>query len=122
MNIYNIITIESFYPKLIKLREVQKAIEEKLGEEYCKRIIKQFKAKTPYQEIEGDFENVIQDVVVNEGEVVDILTASGGNGEYPIEILNFGPLYWVHAQEYDAIKYFKSYKEAVACAESTYEI
>ena len=61
MSDYNTISIESFYPELIEILEVQEAIEEQLGEEVCKRIVKQFKENTPYLEIEGDFENIIQE-------------------------------------------------------------
>ena len=120
MSDYNTISIESFYPELIEILEVQEAIEEQLGEEVCKRIVKQFKENTPYLEIEGDFENIIQEVIENEGTVYEQLTGLGGNGEYPIDIFNFGPLYWVHAQEYDPIIYFKSYEDAEECAISTY--
>jgi hypothetical protein len=120
MSDYNTISIESFYPELIEILEVQEAIEEQLGEEVCKRIVKQFKENTPYLEIEGDFEDIIQEVIENEGTVYEQLTGLGGNGEYPIDIFNFGPLYWVHAQEYDPIIYFKSYEDAEECAISTY--
>ena len=122
MRDYNTVSIESFYAELIEMQEVQEAIEEQLGEEVCKRIVRQFKEKRPYIEIEGDFEDIIQEVIENEGTVYDQLTGVGGNGEFPIDIFNFGPLYWVHAQEFDPIEYFKSYEDAEECARSTYEL
>ena len=122
MSDYNTISIESFYPELLEILEVQEAIEEHLGEEVCKRIVKQFKEKRPYIEIEGDFEDIIQEVIENEGSVYEQLTGVGGNGEYLIEIFNFGPLYWVHAQEFDPIAYFKSFEDAEECARSIYEL
>jgi hypothetical protein len=70
----------------------------------------------------GDFEDIIQEVVENEGTVYEELTGVSEEGEYPIAILNFGPLYWVHAQEFDPITYFKSFEDAEEYARSTYEL
>lgn len=122
MSDYITISIESFYPELIEMEEVQDAIEAQLGEEVCKRIVKHFKEKTPYLQIEGDFEDIIQEVVENEATVYEELTGVSEDGEYPIDILNFGPLYWVHAQEFDPITYFKSFEDAEECARSKYEL
>jgi hypothetical protein len=113
--------IECFYPQLIKINAVQHAIEEKLGKEICQKIIKAFNDNTPYDAIEVDFEDIIANLVDNESKVVDTLTGMGGYGEFPIDILNYGPLYWIQAQEFDTIKYFSSYEDALSCAEDEYE-
>ena len=80
MSYYNTISIESFYPELIEILEVQEAIEEQLGEEVCKRIVKQFKEKTPYTEIEGDFEKIFDGKIT-----IKIIEVKNQNGSGSVD-------------------------------------
>ena len=64
---------------------------------------------------------VTYDFVNNNAEVKVTLTGLGSYGEFPIDILNFGHLYWVSAQEYDPIQYFKTIEDAIECAEFEYD-
>jgi hypothetical protein len=40
------------------------------------------------------------------------MLAGGSDGNFPIRIMSFGPLYWIDAQEFDPIKYFTSIEDA----------
>ena len=120
MNFYETIEIESFYQELIKDEDIQDALINELGLEISNNIIRQFNNGVTYEDIHDDFEDVIIDCVENNAIVENTLTGVGGYGEFPINILNFGPLYWVSAQEFDPIKYFKTIEDAMSCAESEY--
>jgi hypothetical protein len=110
-----------FYSEIIKMVEVQDAITEMYGKENRQKIVKGFSEGIYYHVTPGDIEDLIFDLVDNNYEVDDTIYGVGGYGEYPIEIRSFGPLFWVAAQEFDPIEYFKSFDEALSCAESTYE-
>lgn len=121
MGFYETIEIESFYQELIKDETVQEALKNELGIKTSNNIIKQFNNGVTYNDIHEDFEDVIINCIEENAVVEDTLTGIGGYGEFPIEILNFGPLYWISAQDFDQIKYFKTFEDAYACAEFEYE-
>ena len=55
----------------------------------------------------------LEDFVKNESDSEDAIGGSGGPEHgFDIEIRSFGPLYWIHANEFDDIGYFASEKEA----------
>ena len=45
----------------------------------------------------------------------------GDAGSFPINILRFGPVYWIDAMEFDSIGYFETLENAINCASSEYE-
>ena len=118
---FNTEPLESFYEELMKVESVKEELRNELGKDNANKIIQQFKDGIPYNHIKGDFEEVISDFVENNGDIQTTLTGVGSYGEFPIHILNFGPLYWVDAQEFDSIVYFKSVDDAISCAEWEYE-
>lgn len=120
MKFNNIHPIEFFYPDLIKMQLVQEGIKDYLGEAVCTKIVMQFSENIPYAEIEGDFEDIISELVFNESEVIKSLIGDGGNGAFSIDIMGLGPLYWIDAQEFDPIQFFKTFEDAFNCAKSTY--
>ncbi len=112
--------IELFYSELIEMESVQQQLEEFLDKEIYDRILKQFDEGIAYNKIEGDFEDIINEYVVENAEVINDLTGVAWDGEFSINIMNFGPLYWVEAPEFDLIGYFKSEEDALAYAEVEY--
>lgn len=112
--------MKDFYPDVIKMEIVQQVIREELGEDACTRIINQFSKNMPYFQIEGDYENIISDLAEEDAVNVRTLTGEGGNGPFPIYIKNFGPLFWVHANEFDPIQFFKTFKDALDVAQMVY--
>ncbi len=57
----------------------------------------------------------------NESEVVKSLIGVGSYGEFPIYIMQFGPVFWIRALEFDTIGYFADAESAIAYAEFNYE-
>ena len=103
------------------MKSIQVEIKNQLGEDIGNKVLKQFKNGISDYDINEDFEDIILDFVNNNAEVKVTLTGLGSYGEFPIDILNFGHLYWVSAQEYDPIQYFKTIEDAIECAEFEYD-
>jgi hypothetical protein len=57
----------------------------------------------------------------NEAEVTKSFTGLGGYDEFGINIMKFGGVYWIEAQEFDDIGYFSSEDDASSIAEGEYE-
>ena len=114
--------IWDFYPELLKMNEVQDAIEEKYGKGNYKKIAKEFSEEKYLNISPGDIEDLISDLIDNDYKVDDTIYGSGDFGEYSIEIQSFGPLFWVQGQEFDPIQFFKSFDEALSCAVLNYLI
>jgi hypothetical protein len=121
MGYYSTIEIDSYFSELVKYDIVQKELVDAFGEEDAQGIIQKMTIGVSGLDIQMDFEDVIIDCVENNSIIYKTLTGNGDFGEFPIHILQFGPLFWVSAQEFDSIKYFKSANDAIACAEFEYE-
>jgi hypothetical protein len=117
---YKSIPIDFFLKDLIQIESIQVELKSKLVAENAERIIMKFKNGIPYSEIEGNYEDIIIDFVNNNGVEVKCLTGKGDYDEFPISILNFGPLFWVEAQEFDSIQFFSTKEDAILCAELEY--
>lgn len=120
MKFYKTIEIDSVYFELIKIETIQKELTYKFGSEIAKGIIQKLTNGITNLVIDVDFEDTITNYVENNATIITTLTGIGGYGEFPIEIFHFGPLFWVSAQEFDPIKYFKTADEAISCAEFEY--
>ena len=63
----------------------------------------------------------LEDFVKNESDSGDVIGGSGGPEHgFDIEIRSFGPLYWIHANEFDDIGYFASEEDAHQFASEEY--
>jgi hypothetical protein len=118
---YETIDITHFYCELVRMDSIQKELKSFLGDSESVRIINDFMMGIPYDQIEGNYEDIIGDYIENNAVEIETLYGMGSYGEFPISILNYGPLFWVQAQEFDSIKFFKSKEDAVSCAEWEYE-
>ncbi len=118
--LYETIPIDFFYKDLVQLESVQVELKSKLGTKDAEGMITKFNNGIPYAEIEGNYEDIIIDFVNNNSEEVECLTGKGDYDEFPISILNFGPLFWVEAQEFDSIQFFSTKEDAILCAELEY--
>jgi hypothetical protein len=121
MGFYQIIEIDSFYNELIKIEIVQKELIDSLGHELAQMVIQKLNGGLTSLDIQVDFEDIISDCVENNASVFISLTGIGSYGEFPIDIYQFGPLYWVSAQEFDPIKYFETSEDAIDCAAFEYD-
>ena len=63
----------------------------------------------------------ITDLIINEAVEVDRQLGLGAYDEqFPISVMRFGPIYWVEANEFDPIGYFKSQEHAEEVAGMEY--
>lgn len=61
--------------------------------------------------------DLIRDLVQNSSDCVHTLYGYGSEDQFPILILQFGPVFWVDAQEFDPVGYFLDFDEALTYAE-----
>ncbi len=65
-----------------------------------------------WSSIEDDVVCIVFDLMANDSTVVKEHTGIGGYGEFPIDIYQFGPLFYIRALEFDDIGFFDSLDEA----------
>jgi hypothetical protein len=121
MGFFQTIEIDAFYNELIKIEIVQKELIDSLGHERAQMVIQKLNCGLTSLDIQVDFEDIISDCVENNASVFISLTGIGSYGEFPINIYQFGPLFWVSAQEFDPIKYFVTAEDAIDCASFEYD-
>jgi len=111
-------TIE-FYTDVIKIEEVKDTLIEIYGEETYQAIVEEILINTSPTEI-WELEHVIYSLFDWRSECVNYIPAWGGYGDFGIEIMKFGPMYWIQAAEFDPICFFKTSNDAYIVAESNY--
>ena len=110
-----------FIKDLLKVASVLTELENRLGVEQKKQIIHYFNNAENQNKLNIDFEDIVEECIDNESIIQTTLFGNGDFGEFPINIMHFGPLYWISAQEFDAIKYFETAEDAISFAEWEYE-
>ena len=110
-----------FVRDLLKFPLILAELENRLGVEQKNQIINHFNNVSNQHKLNIDFEDIIEECVENESIIHSTLIGIGDYGEFPINIMHFGPLYWVSAQEFDAVKYFETAEEAISYAEWEYQ-
>jgi hypothetical protein len=85
------------------------------------RILSKLTSQEPLVEEELSAHDIVVDLIHNHSEVEHSLTGLGSAGEFPINIMRFGTVYWIEAPEFDDIGYFDSVESARQCAEGNYE-
>ncbi|MCS5488909.1 hypothetical protein [Algoriphagus limi] len=121
MNLFNqTVPLDSFFSDLIKDLAIQNELKAGLGDQIGNSIINQLLEGIPFEGIEGNWYDLISDFIHNEAKEVETILGEGSYGEFPISVLNYGPVFWIEAQEFDSIGYFRSKDDAVSCAEWEY--
>ena len=108
-----------FFPSLVKEERVIVALREQLGTAY-EQALKELLAGH-YDGAGGDAHDIILDLVLNDSEELESLEGLGYAGAFPIEILRFGPLFWIRAPEFGHTGYFETQEDAVSYAEANWE-
>lgn len=108
--------IEKFYPDLVELELVNELLNDSFGPANTAVIIDKLK-KGLFQEVNFDFEDIVTEVIENNYEMVAELTGVGSYGEFSIVVNGYGPLFWIHANDFDPIAYFETCEDAVMYAE-----
>jgi len=122
INIFGANPLESFFPSLAALPSVQTALREESGKDGS-AIIAKMEADESLSDEELGVHDIIHDIVHNNSVVTDSLAgwSSADNDTFPINVMQFGSVFWIEAPEFDDIGYFDTLEEAKDAAEFNYE-
>src|SRR5262249_44142524 len=122
INVFGAKPLESFFPSLAELPSVQTALREEFGKDGSV-IIAKMKAGESLSDEELGAHDIIHDIVHNNSVVTDSLAgwSSADNDIFPINVMQFGSVFWIEAPEFDDIGYFDTAKDAKEVAEANYE-
>lgn len=110
-----------FLPRLLRVP----AIRDRINRSFRGQLafaIKEIRAGRKEPLIEICLSDEIEDLIGNNSEPVRDIAARGGMDEFSIQIIRYGPVYWISAPEFDDIGYFGSLRKAVACAQVEYDV
>jgi hypothetical protein len=107
--------MEEYVPLLLQDIRVQNELKSAFPEKYEAAISELLKKK--YEGIGGEAHDTISELILNESTDVEDLEGQGYAGEFPIIIYQFGPLFWIYAQEFDNVGYFDTAEDALSHAE-----
>lgn len=65
--------------------------------------------------------DLLVDLLSTEGSPAQSFVGRGDFDDFPITVMQFGPVFWIEAQEFDDIGYFSDCETAASIAESNYE-
>jgi hypothetical protein len=122
INIFGAKPLESFFLSLAALPSVQTALREEFGKDGS-AIIAKMKAGESLSDEELGAHDIIHDLVHNNSVVADSLAGRSRacNDTFPINVMQFGSVFWIEAPEFDDIGYFDTLEEAKDAAEFNYE-
>jgi hypothetical protein len=114
--------LESFFPSLVALPSVESSLRKEFGKD-ASAIIAKLNAGEPLSNEELGAHDIINDLVRNDSVMVDSLAGwrSAYNDTFSIDVMQFGSVFWVEAQEFDDIGYFDTLEKAKDAAEFNYE-
>lgn len=90
--------LEVFFPALATIESVQAALHDEFGERSA-AIVDKLKSRSPLSECELSAYDIISDIVSNESIVEWSTTGFGGAGEFGINVMRFGTVYWIQGGE-----------------------
>jgi hypothetical protein len=114
--------LESFFPSLAALPVVQTALRDEFGKDGS-AIIAKMKAGESLSDEKLGAHDIILDLVHNNSDVADSLAgwSSAYDDTFPINVMQFGSVFWIEAEEFDDIGYFDTLEEAKGAATFNYE-
>lgn len=107
------VSLEIFFQELAQDEDIQNELKSTLGHEVANVIISQLIKGIPSKEIKIDFEDIISEFIHNNSKEIETILGEGSHGEFSISIFNYGSVFWIEAQEFDSITYFRSKDDAV---------
>jgi len=113
-------TLDTFYPGLAQDPRVRAAFEEDFPET-AEQLLELMSRGETLEDIEEDADDILFDLIQNEGDCVEAIDCWGAGDEFQVNICAFGPVFWIQAPEFDDIGFFASQAEAVAVAEVEYD-
>jgi hypothetical protein len=112
--------LEAVLPALATIESVQTALHDEFGERSAE-IVNKLKSGLPLLDCELSAYDIITDIVGNESAVEWSTAGLGSEDEFPINVMRFGTVYWIEAQEFDPLGYFETIEQAIDVAEICYE-
>lgn len=101
--------IEHFYEELLAYDSFEFALSEEF-EDKAQDIIEAIKKKNMDKDTSNKLYDVAYDLVKNEG--VEVYTLEAGapyDDIFDIQIMNYGPVFWILAVEFDDVEFFESF-------------
>lgn len=112
--------IELFYPVLADVKAVQEAILECYGDA-SSQVLSDLRSKVPSEIIRSEVRDLLLELVIDTAEVVESFDGLGYPDVFSINIMSFNEIYWIDAEDFDHIGYFKDADAARIFALSNYE-
>src|SRR6516225_23891 len=122
INIFGAKPLESFFPSLAVLPSVQTALREEFGKDGS-AIIAKMKAGESLSDEELGAHDTIHELVRDDSIVADSIAgwSSACDDTFPINVMQFGSVFWIEAPEFDDIGYFDTLEKAKDAAKFNYE-
>jgi hypothetical protein len=93
-------------PTLAKNKKVQGLLRKEWGAERLKSILAMMRAGKLEGSLGNEIHDFFLDEISNEAKTAWSGSAKGSFGPYPVEIKEYGGVYFVWAQEFDRVGYF----------------
>jgi hypothetical protein len=118
---FGIRSLESFFTALADRESVAVEIRERFRER-APSILGKLKEGVALVGDEIGAGDIIHGLVTNGTDIVDTIEALDPYGEpFEIDIMKYGPVYWIQVPEFDNTEYFDSQEKANRYAESMYQ-
>jgi len=115
------IRLEDAYPILSQETDIIEAHTDTFGKDAADGILHRMREGEPVGERADEVHNLALQVLLEAGVAEDTLFGEGPDGEFPVRIMGYGPLYWIDPEGQDRIGYFLSLDSAVDHAEAVFE-
>jgi hypothetical protein len=111
---------EFFYPLLLDNKETHDAFVEELGEK-AKALLLKAKNGLLTNDEEAVVHDTLYELIINCEQREFSLTGCGSEDNFLIEVMRFGPIYWIYAPEFEDIGYFNDKHKTLEVAKICYE-
>lgn len=112
--------LSKFYAALSQYDKVKAAVREQFGSE-SEAVLDSMRNENISSEQADALHDLLADMLNEQGEAVRSFVGRGDFDEFSIDVMQFGPLFWIIADEFDDIGYFDDLVKASDEAKSNYE-
>lgn len=117
---YRTAPLESFLEELLQKQKVKEEIYTSLGKEMGSNFFLAFEKGNASQDDMNTVHDIVLDFLPDNYKTEDEYTGRSNGDCFPILIKSLGPVFWVDAQEFDRIGYFRSLSDARICVEEEF--
>ncbi|MBS1706763.1 MAG: hypothetical protein JST40_12905 [Armatimonadetes bacterium] len=109
-----------FLPKLLAMPEVQAEVA-RVCNLPIEAIRPELLSAANWWQIQDEVSDSCVDLIFSESEMVEQFCGYGGTGEFPISVMQFGPVFYVFAPEFDKIGFYESKDDATHAAATNFQ-